>query len=94
MELIVDGVRCGDCVRTIVDALLQVDLGARVNVGLQGSGPEERAVRIEGRMSLDQAKTVIEHGGFKVAAVRDASVRDASVRWRPQAAGGRAAPAW
>lgn len=94
MELIVDGVRCGDCVRTIVDALLQVDLGARVNVGLPGSGPEERAVRIEGRMSLDQARTVIEHGGFKVAAIRDASVRDASVRDRVATARGRTPPTW
>ena len=93
MELIVDGVRCGDCERTIVDALLQVDLGARVNLGLGDEAPDVRAVRIEGRMSVDQARTVIEHGGFRVAAVRDASVRDASVRHPPIARRG-VAPAW
>ena len=72
MKLIVEGIRCGDCVRAITAALLRLDLGARINVD-----EAERAVGIAGRMSLSDAASAIEAGGFRVAAIADDTLVDA-----------------
>ena len=77
MMLHVNDIRCGDCVRAITDAVLRVDLGARINVCAAG-----RRVRIEGRVSVDQARRVIEQRGFAVARVIDARATDTAVRGR------------
>lgn len=77
MKLHVNGIRCGDCVRKIVEVLLKLDLGARVNIN-----PEAHMVRIEGRLSLDEATLAIEQGGFEVATVLDGRIADAAFRTR------------
>ena len=75
MKLLINGIRGGDCVRHITNALLDVDLGARVNFNL-----EAHLVRIEGRLTVGDATTAIERGGFKVASVVDDTVVDAMFR--------------
>jgi copper chaperone CopZ len=75
MKLLVNGIHGGDCVRSITKALLQVDLGARINFDL-----EAHLVRIEGRLTVSDATTAIERGGFKVVSVVDDTVVDARFR--------------
>ncbi|MFC5576434.1 heavy-metal-associated domain-containing protein [Lysobacter niabensis] len=75
MKLLINGIRGGDCVRSITNALLDVDLGARVNFNL-----EAQLVRIEGRLTVGDATTAIERGGFRVASVVDDTVVDAVFR--------------
>lgn len=72
MKLLVDGIRCGDCVRAISNAVLGVDVGARVKVDVAS-----RHVGIAGRMSLEQARTAIESRGFRIDAVLDRTLEDA-----------------
>lgn len=72
MKLLVDGIRCGDCVRAISNAVLGVDVGARVNVDVPS-----RHVGIAGRMSLEQARDAIEARGFRIDAVLDRTLEDA-----------------
>jgi hypothetical protein len=75
MKLLIDGIHGGECVRNITDALLGVDLGARINFNL-----DAHLVRIEGRLSVDDARTAIERGGFRVACVVDDTVMDTMFR--------------
>lgn len=77
MKLQVNGIRCGDCIRSIVDALLRLDLGARINFNL-----DAHVVRVEGRLTPHAAATAIEQGGFEVAAIVDTEVVDAAFRTR------------
>jgi hypothetical protein len=72
MKLLLAAALDRSTVRTITDALFRIDLGARINfdTGL-------RTVRIEGRLTLLQARAAIEHIGVPVAAVLDANVVDA-----------------
>jgi hypothetical protein len=72
MKFLVDGIRCSDCVRVISDAVLGVDVGARINVDATS-----RQVGIAGRMSLDQARGAIEARGFRVDAILDKTLEDA-----------------
>jgi len=72
MELLVDGVYCGDCVRAIVDAVLGIDVGARINVDSM-----TRHVGIAGRMSVEQARSAIEARGFQVKSILDRTLEDA-----------------
>jgi copper chaperone len=72
MQLLVDGLRCGDCVRAITDAVLGIDVGARINVDAPS-----RHVRIAGRMSLQQARDAIEARGFRIESVLDRTLEDA-----------------
>lgn len=72
MKLLVDGIRCGDCVRAISNAVLGVDVGARVKVDVAS-----RHVGIAGRMSLEQARNAIEARGFRIDAVLDRTLEDA-----------------
>lgn len=79
MKLLVNGIRGGDCVRSITNALLKLDIGARINFNL-----EARLVRIEGRLTLVDATAAIERGGYKVASVVDSTIVDTV--FRPSAA--------
>lgn len=72
MKFLVDGIRCSDCVRDINDAVLGVDVGARINVDAAS-----RHVGIAGRMSLEQARDAIEARGFRINAVLDKTLEDA-----------------
>ena len=72
MKLLVDGIRCRDCVSAIIDAVLGMDVGARVNVDA-----ETRHVVVAGRMSVEQARSAIESQGFPVAAIVDRTLEDA-----------------
>lgn len=64
-----------DSVRTITKALLQVDIGARINFDLAA-----RLVRIEGRLSVDDARTAIARSGLQVASIVDGTIADAVFR--------------
>lgn len=72
MKLLVEGIRCGDCVRTIIDAVLGLDVGARINIDAR-----VHHVGIAGRMSLEQASRAIEAQGFRVASILDRTLEDA-----------------
>lgn len=73
MKLLVELIRCHDCVRGITDALLKLDLGARIRF------PEPHQVRVEGRMTLSDAAEAIESLGFKVSRVLDAATVDTGI---------------
>lgn len=77
MKLLIDGIRCGDCVRSITDALLKVDLGARINFN-----DKPHLVRIEGRLTLGDATAAIERVGFGIASIVDSTTEDAVFRPR------------
>lgn len=72
MKLLVEGIRCGDCVRTITDAVLGLDVGARINIDAR-----VQHVGIAGRMSLEEASRAIEARGFRVASILDRMLEDA-----------------
>jgi copper chaperone len=72
MELLVDGLRCGDCVRDITDAVLGIDVGARIHVDAPS-----RHVRIAGRMSLEAARDAIQARGFRIESILDTTLEDA-----------------
>ena len=72
MKFLVDGIRCDDCIRVISDAVLGVDVGARINVDAAS-----HHVGIAGRMSLEQARDAIEAHGFRISAVLDKTLEDA-----------------
>ena len=65
-----------DGVRSIIDAILQVDLGARINF-------DAPLVSIAGRMTVDDASAAIERCGFQVAAIVDQTLVDAGFRHKP-----------
>ena len=75
MKLFVNDLRCEDDMRNITNALLKVDLGARINFNL-----EARWVRIEGRLTLSDAIAAIERCGFQVVSVVDDTIVDAVFR--------------
>lgn len=75
MKLRLHGLYDGERVRSITHALLQMDVGARINFD-----PDARLVRIEGRLTVDDAKTALARGGVRVASVVDSTVVDAVFR--------------
>lgn len=75
MKLLVNGIRGGDCVRSITNALLKVDFGARINFNL-----EAQLVRVEGRLTLGDATAAIERSGFRVVSIVDSTIVDAVFR--------------
>jgi hypothetical protein len=79
MKLLVEGMRPGDGVRSITNALLKLDFGARINFNL-----EAHQVRIEGRLTLNDATAAIERCGFQVVSVVDSTVVDAVFRSQRQ----------
>lgn len=72
MKFLVDGIRCSDCVSAITEAVLGVDVGARINVDATS-----RHVGIAGRMSIDQARDAIEARGFQIRSILDKTLEDA-----------------
>ena len=75
MKLRLYGIDGRDGVRSITNALLKLDIGARINFDL-----DAQLVRIEGRLTLDDARAAITRGGFRVASVVDSSIVDAAFR--------------
>lgn len=75
MKLRLSGLYGLDGARRITKAVLQVDIGARINFY-----PAEQLVRIEGRLTLDDATAAIRRGGFQVASVVDNTLVDAVFR--------------
>jgi hypothetical protein len=75
MKLRLHGPYDPERVRSVTHALLQMDVGARINFDM-----DAKLVRIEGRLSLDDAKTAIARGGAQVASVVDGTVVDAVFR--------------
>jgi len=75
MKLRLQGLQDHDGIRRITHALLQVDIGGRINFDL-----DAQLVRIEGRYTLDDAKAAIARGGYQVASVVDSTLVDAVSR--------------
>jgi len=75
MKLRIHGLQ-EDGVRSIIDALLAVDLGARINF-------DAPLVSIAGRMTVDDASAAIEGCGYEVAAIVDRTLIDAGFRYKP-----------
>jgi len=75
MKLRLHGLYDRERLRSITDALLQMDVGARINFDL-----EAKLVRIEGRLSVDDAKAAIARGGVEVASIVDSTIVDAVFR--------------
>jgi hypothetical protein len=73
MKLHIHGLQDNDGVRTIIDAILEVDLGARINF-------DAPLVSIAGRMTVGDASAAIERCGFEVASVVDHTLIDAGFR--------------
>ena len=64
MKLIVEGMTCGHCVRTITAAIQQLDPSAQVEVDLAA---EE--VRIAGRIEAASAVKAIQNEGYVVVSI-------------------------
>ena len=75
MKLRIDGLRGDDGVRSITNALLTVDLGARINFNL-----EAHLVRIAGRLTVADATAAIQRCGFEVVSIVDRTIVDAGFR--------------
>jgi hypothetical protein len=75
MKLLVSDIRRAGGVRNITNALLKVDFGARINFNL-----EAHLVRIEGRLTLNDATAAIERCGFQVVSFVDSTIVDAVFR--------------
>ncbi|KQY50478.1 hypothetical protein [Lysobacter sp. Root494] len=75
MKLRLHGLDDRKRVRSITDALLQMDVGARINFDL-----DAKLVRIEGRLTVEDAKTALARSGVRVASVVDSTVVDAAFR--------------
>ena len=66
MKLVVDGMTCGHCVRTITGAIQRLEPGAQVAVDLDTS-----EVTIKGRITLAEAVKAIGDEGYPVVAILD-----------------------
>ena len=75
MKLQINGIRGNESVSSITDALLKVDLGARINFNV-----EAQLVRIAGRLTVGDATAAIERCGFKVVSIVDQTIVDAGFR--------------
>ena len=73
MKLRIHGLRGNDSIHNIIDALLEVDLGARINV-------DAPLVSIAGRMTVRDASAAIERCGYQVASIVDRTLIDAGFR--------------
>lgn len=62
MQLIVDGMTCDHCVRTITRAIQALDAQARVDIDLP-----KGTVTIDGNVDAAQATAAIEEEGYRVA---------------------------
>jgi len=73
MKLRIHGLRGDEGIRSIIDALLEVDLGARINF-------DAPLVSIAGRMTVGDASAAIERCGYQVASIVDRTLIDAGFR--------------
>lgn len=64
MELTVEGMTCGHCVRAITEAVQRLGGTARVDLG-------RRTVEVEGGLDRDAVVQAIENEGYTVVAGRD-----------------------
>lgn len=64
MKMMVEGMTCGHCIRTITKAIQVLDASARVTVNLA-----EKTVVIDGDINPAFAEAVIEAEGYAVTAV-------------------------
>jgi copper chaperone len=60
VDLIVKGMSCGGCVRSVTRAVQRLDQTAQVDVEL-----ETGRVHVEGALSPDQARQAIETAGYQ-----------------------------
>jgi copper chaperone CopZ len=61
MQLIVEGMTCDHCVRSITKAIQAIDAQARVDVDLPRG-----TVAIDGNVDADRATAAIEEAGYRV----------------------------
>jgi hypothetical protein len=73
MKLHIQDLRDDAGARNIIDAILKVDLGARINF-------DSSMVSIAGRMSISDASDAIERCGYQVASIVDRTLVDAGFR--------------
>lgn len=66
MRFHVTGMTCHHCVRRITDAILRLDLGARVNIDLARG-----EVRVEGRLEPAAVEAAIRATGYEATATAD-----------------------
>lgn len=64
MNLVVEGMTCGHCVRTVTQAIQAVDPHALVDVDLSSG-----VVKIVGQLAVEQAVEAIQRQGYVIAAV-------------------------
>jgi copper chaperone len=69
MKLIVEGMTCGHCVRTITYALQALDADASVSVDLPG-----KTVLVQGRIAPPDAVQALAAQGYAVVAIDTAPV--------------------
>jgi copper chaperone len=62
-ELKVDGMSCGHCVKSVTNAVQEVDRAAKVNVDLA-----RKTVQVESSAALDVIKDAISEAGYPVLA--------------------------
>jgi copper chaperone len=65
MQLIVEGMTCGHCTRTITKSLHALDANAAIEVDLPAG-----IVKVDG-LDADRARAAIEAEGYRVASVLD-----------------------
>jgi copper chaperone len=63
IELDVTGMSCGGCAASVTKAIVRLDVEAKVDVDLSSG-----RVRVEGRMTPQQAVAAIEGAGFSAVA--------------------------
>ncbi|WP_454261283.1 heavy-metal-associated domain-containing protein [Pseudoxanthomonas mexicana] len=63
MNLVVEGMTCGHCVRTVTQAIQAVDPHALVDVDLSSG-----VVKIVGQLAVEQAVEAIQRQGYVIAA--------------------------
>ena len=68
MQLIVEGMTCDHCVRSITKAIQAIDSKARVDVDLA-----KGTVAIEGNVDAAQATAAIEDEGYRVTTVAEST---------------------
>lgn len=68
MKLIVEGMTCGHCVRTITGAIQQLDASAQVEIDLAA-----KEVRITGRIEAASAVKAIQNEGYVVSMLEGAA---------------------
>lgn len=66
MEITVKGMTCGGCVRSVTNALMNMDQNAQVEITL-----ETQNIKLQTTKSENQVKEVIEDAGFDVILIKN-----------------------